>query len=64
MLKQAMIGIKPELKEKLNSLKTHKRDSYGDVIVMLINHFEFPETIPKKGNPLVNSEFYSAKVNE
>ena len=38
--KQAMISVKPELKELLDKLKIHKRETYGDVIERLIGKHE------------------------
>jgi hypothetical protein len=40
MGKQVSIGVQQELKTKLDNLRTHPRDSYGDIIGKLIQEHE------------------------
>ena len=36
MVKNVMIGVKPETKEKLDKIKVHVRETYEDVILRLV----------------------------
>ena len=40
MTKQYFIAVSQDCKAKLNSLKTHPRESYGDVVDRLISEYE------------------------
>lgn len=38
--KKTTIKVTHDVKSKLDSLKTHPRETYEDIIIRLINHFE------------------------
>lgn len=44
-----MIRIEPSVKIRLDALRVHPRETYGDIIIRLVDAFEGKDT--GKGNP-------------